>query len=77
MKPQKIGLLVASVIFMLVALGHLSRFVRPFQVMIGSHPIGRMLSLVVAMVAIALGVWLGMLACCCDKKEETPPQPKA
>jgi hypothetical protein len=77
MKPQKMGLLVASVIFMLVGLGHLSRFVRPFQVMIGSHSIGPMLSLAVAVVAIALSVWLGMLACACDKKEEAPAQPKA
>lgn len=77
MKPQKMGLLVASVIFMLAGLAHLSRFVRPFQVMIGSHSIGRELSLVAAVVAIALSVWMGMLACCCGKKEEAPEAPKS
>jgi hypothetical protein len=76
MKSQKMGLLVASVIFMLAALAHLSRFVRPFQVMIGSHSVDRMWSLVAVVVALALSVWLGTLACACDKKDETPAQPK-
>ena len=77
MKPQKMGLMVASVVFMLVALAHLFRFVHPFVVMIGNHPFGRMWSLIAVVVALALSIWMGMLACCCDKKEETPAQPKA
>ena len=77
MKSQKLGLLVASVVFMLVALAHVFRLVHPISVMIGSHPFGRLWSLAAVVVALALSVWLGKLACFCDKKEETPAQPKA
>ena len=77
MKSQKTGLLVASVVFMLVALAHVFRLVHPFSVMIGNQPFGRMWSLIAVVVTLALSVWLGMLACSCGKKEETPAQPKA
>jgi len=77
MKSQKTGLLVASVVFMLVALAHAFRLVHPFSVMIGSQPFGRMWSLIAVVVALVLSIWLGMLACCCNKKEESPAQPKA
>jgi uncharacterized membrane protein len=77
MKSQKVGLSVASAVFMLVALAHAARLVYPVPVMIGGHPFGRMVSLVAAVVALALSVWLAMLAGCGRKKEEAPAQPKA
>jgi hypothetical protein len=76
MKSQKTGLLVASIVFMLVALAHVARLVHPFPVMLGSHPFGRMWSAIVVVVALVLSLWLGKLACC-EKKEEAPAQPKA
>ena len=77
MKSQKVGLLVASVVFMLAALAHAFRLVHPFQVMLGSHNVGRGWSVPAVVVAVVLSVWLGMLACSCDKKEDAPEAPKS
>lgn len=76
MKAQKTGLLVASVIFMLVALAHAARLVYPVSVQLNGHYFGRSWSVAAAVVTFVLSIWMGKLACC-DKKEEVSPQPKA
>ena len=77
MKSQNTGLLVASVIFMLVALAHVARLVCPVSVQLNGHYFGRSWSVAAAVVTFVLSIWLGKLACCCDKKEEVSTLPKA
>ena len=82
-KPQKdvimnspaLGLRVASVIFGLAALGHLIlRIILNLHAQLGSWVIGRRWSVVAVVVAVALCVWLWMLAyTAATPKAETPP----
>jgi hypothetical protein len=73
MKAQSLGLKVASVIFMCVALAHAARLVFGWQITIGSYSLGTWPGAAVAVAAFALSIWMGMLACC-DKAEAPPPQ---
>jgi hypothetical protein len=66
MKSQIMGLRVASVIFMVVALVHASRLVFRWTVQVGGWQVGLWPSIAVALVACALSLWLGKLACCHD-----------
>ncbi|HXQ80942.1 MAG TPA: hypothetical protein VN775_06510 [Opitutaceae bacterium] len=79
MKSQIIGLKVASVLFMLVALAHAARLVFGWKVQIGEHAFGLLPSVVALLVAGGLSVWLGTLACGCKTDAASPPSaaPKA
>jgi len=69
---------VAGVLFLLVALGHLVRMVMGWKVIVGDWTMPMWPSVVVIVVAAALGVCL--LMCACSKGEPeaaVPPQPKA
>lgn len=79
MKSQVIGLKVASVLFLLVAIGHLARMVLGWKITIGSYAFPMWPSVVVIVVAVVLGVWLWMLAGCSKPEATIPPTtpPKA
>jgi hypothetical protein len=62
MNMQIIGLRVASVVFGLVALGHLLRVFLRFNIYIDGFYIHRWMSAVAVVVAALLSVWLWMLA---------------
>lgn len=65
---EKIALKVAGVIFLLVALAHIVRVVMMVPVTIAHVDVPLRLSVVGAVVSLALGVWMLKLACCCCKK---------
>lgn len=70
MNSPALGLRVASAIFGLVCLAHLVRFLKPFQVMVGSHAIPLWLSGAGILVTGALCVWLWLLSV---PAKPTPP----
>ena len=77
MKSYYVGLRVSSILFGLVAVVHLARIIVGIDrvcVMVGSHHIGLVPSIVVVLVSAALSLWLGRLACAA-RKEALPPQP--
>lgn len=51
---------VASVIFALIALGHLARLLKHAQVIVGSHTIPLWFSIAGAIVAALLSLWMWM-----------------
>ena len=76
MKSQKIALLVASALFMLVALGHLVRLVMGWKIMVGTCSCGMWPSIVAVAVCAGLSAWMWAAATCKKDAAETPPQPK-
>jgi hypothetical protein len=69
---------VASVLFLLVALGHVARLVMGWKVIVGDWTMPMWLSVAVIVVCVGLSVGMWMCSCCkgqCDTA--VPPQPKA
>lgn len=79
MKSQVVGLKVASVLSMCVALAHVVRLALGVKVQVGSYSLGSWPSVLAIVVAVAVGVWLGMLAwgCKTDAAPAPPAAPKA
>jgi hypothetical protein len=63
MKSQTMGLKVASVLFMAMALVHASRLVFAWSVRIGGWQVGLWPSIMAALIGATLSVWMGSLAC--------------
>jgi len=68
---------VASVLFMLVALGHLARLVMGWKVVVGTYEMPMWLSVVVLVVCVGLSVGMWVCSCCKKCEAAVPPQPKA
>ena len=62
MNSQTHGLRVASLIFAVIALGHLVRLLKHTQVIVGSHTIPRWISGALAVVAVLLSFWMWKLS---------------
>jgi hypothetical protein len=76
MKSHYVALGVSSILFGLVAVAHLARVIwgtDKICVMVGSHQIGLMPSIVVIIAAGALSLWMGSLACAAKKAAQPPP----
>jgi hypothetical protein len=76
MKTKNIALRVASVLFMLVALGHLVRLVLGWTLVVGGWTIGPWPSVVVVAGATALSVWMWMASICEEADSPASPPPK-
>lgn len=69
---------VASVLFLLVAVGHLVRIIMGWKVLVGTFEMPMWPSYIVIVAGAALGVCLWMCSCCKGQRETAvPPQPKA
>ena len=77
MKSQVLGLKVASAVFMLVALGHVVRLIAGWKVQVGSLVLGAVPSVVAAVVAAGVSIWLCSLACGAKADAAPPAPPKA
>ena len=76
MKSQIVGLKVASIIFMLVAVAHVSRLFFHWTVAVGGREFGIWPSMVVAFVALVLSIWMGSLACSACQSPQVSPEAK-
>ena len=74
MKAKNLGLRVASVVFLFVALMHVVRLVKGWAVVVGDYHVRLRMSAVAAVVAFALGAWLWKLACCDNAEGAVPPR---
>ncbi len=77
MNSIQCGLRAAGTIFGLVALAHLVRLLRGFQVMVGSHPVPMWLSDAGFVVAGLLAFWLWRLSFAAAAPAAGTPPPKA
>ena len=78
MKSRCCCLVVASVLFMLVAVGHLVRLIMGWKVTVGDYAMPMWLSVVVLVVSAGLSVAFWMCSCCKGQPDAAvPPQPKA
>ena len=62
MNSQRTGLRVASLLFAVIALGHLVRLLKHAQVIVGSHMIPLWMSAPLAVIAVVLSVWMWKLS---------------
>jgi hypothetical protein len=62
MNSQKTGLRVASLLFAVIALGHLVRLLKHAQVIVGSHTIPLWMSAPLAVIAVLLSFWMWKLS---------------
>ena len=62
MNSQRTGLRVASLLFAVIALGHLVRLLKHAQVIVGSHTIPLWMSAPLAVIAVILSVWMWKLS---------------
>ena len=76
MKSQIVGLKVASIIFMVMALVHVSRLFFHWTVAVGGREFGIWPSMVVALVALVLSIWMGSLACSACHSPQANPEAK-
>jgi protein-S-isoprenylcysteine O-methyltransferase Ste14 len=74
MKAKDLGLRVASVVFLCAALAHIVRLVKGWKTDFGPYSIEPWMSVVAAVVGLALGVWLWKLTCCGKADEVVPPK---
>jgi hypothetical protein len=74
MNSKNLGLRVASIVFLFMALAHVVRIVKGWAVQVGDYPIRLRMSAVAAVVAFALGVWLWRLASCEKADGVAPPK---
>ena len=77
MKSQVLGLKVASAVFMFIALVHVVRLIAGWKLQLGSLVLGAVPSIVAAVIAAALSVWLCSLACGAKADAAPPAPPKA
>jgi hypothetical protein len=77
MKSHCCCLVVASVVFMLAALGHLARLVMGWKVVIGDWSVPSWVSVVAIVICVGLSAAFWMCSCCKGQPEAVPPQPKA
>jgi hypothetical protein len=77
MKSRCYCLKVASVLFLLVAVGHLVRVIMGWKLVVGDWTIPMWPSYVVIVVSAALGVGMWMCSCCKGEPDAAvPPQAK-
>jgi hypothetical protein len=69
------GLRVASILTGLGALAHFVRLVRPFQILIGSHPVPILANLVGFLVLGLLSFWFWKLSGTINPVATNPPPP--
>ena len=62
MNSQTTGLRVASLVFALFALGHILRLIKHAQVVVGTHHIPMVASVVALIIAAGLSIWMWRLA---------------
>jgi len=62
MNSQRTGLRVASLLFAVIALGHLARLLKHAQVVVGSHTIPLWISGPLAVLALLLSFWMWKLS---------------
>ena len=66
---EKIALKVGGIVFVLVGLAHVVRVVKDVPVMIGDTNVPMKASIICAVIALLLGLWMLKIACgCCCKK---------
>ena len=58
-KSDRVGLVVATVIFALVFLGQLWRLVANVPVAVNGHVVSSALTVVLALVALVMAIWMG------------------
>ena len=68
MTTQSRGLRVASAIFAIFTLGHIIRLISQAQVMVGSYVIPLWVSVVAAVIAATLSLWLWRLSSAIPKE---------
>jgi flagellar biosynthesis protein FliR len=61
-------LVIAGLVFLLVAIGHLLRIIYQLDIIIAGQPISMMVSYVGLVVAALLSAWMFLSACCCGRK---------
>jgi hypothetical protein len=59
---QTTGLRVASIVFALFALGHILRLIKHAQVIVGTHHIPMVVSVVALIIAAGLSIWMWRLS---------------
>jgi uncharacterized membrane protein len=62
MNSQRTGLRVASLLFAVIALGHLVRLLKHAQVIVDSHTLPLWISAPLAVIAVLLSVWMWKLS---------------
>jgi uncharacterized membrane protein len=62
MNSQTTGLRVASLVFAVVALGHLVRLLKHAQVIVGSHTVPLWISAPLGVIAALLSIWMWKLS---------------
>jgi hypothetical protein len=62
MNSQTTGLRVGSVLFAVIALGHVARLLKHAQVVVGSHTIPLWISAPLAVIAALLSLWMWKLS---------------
>jgi hypothetical protein len=62
MNSQTTGLRVASIVFALFALGHILRLIKHARVIVGTHHIPMVVSVVALIMAAGLSIWMWRLS---------------
>lgn len=65
---EKFALKIGGVVFILIAVMHTLRVVMMLPVTIGRVSVPLKVSVLLGVIALALGVWMLKIACCCCKK---------
>lgn len=65
---KKIALLVAGIVFSLVALGHLLRIILMPVITINNYIVPITFNYVGLAISLALAIWMFASCCCCSKK---------
>ena len=62
MSSPRTGLRTAAILFVLFALGHVVRLVTQARVVVGTHEIPMLVSVVALLIATSLAIWLWQLS---------------
>jgi hypothetical protein len=67
---NKAPLVVAGIVFALVAILHLLRIIYQVEIIAAGTPISMTVSYVGFVIAALLSLWMFMSCCCCDKNKK-------
>jgi type IV secretory pathway TrbD component len=66
---EKIALKIGGIVFLLIGIVHVVRVVKNVPVMVGDTNVPMAASVLCAVIALGLGLWMLKLTCCCCCKK--------